>query len=94
MLKQLTAPIVALCFFTACAGGSGNDPMSADSDKAGIAITPDQLVSTIDPVCKMDMASFKITDTAHYNGNIHAFCSSHCKGLFKDGPDKYLTDAE
>lgn len=94
MLKQLIAPIVALSFFAACAGGEGADPMSADKDKAGIAITPDQLVSTIDPVCKMDMASFKITDTAHYNGNIHAFCSGHCKGLFKEEPTKYLTAAE
>lgn len=94
MLKQLFIPIAALSLFAACAGGEANDPMKADSDKAGIAITPDQLVSTIDPVCKMDMASFKITDTAHYNGNVYAFCSDHCKGLFKDEPAKYLTAAE
>lgn len=94
MLKQLIIATAALSIFAACAGGEGSNPMNADSDKAGLSITPDQLVSTIDPVCKMDMASFKITDTAHYEGNVYAFCSSHCKDMFKEEPVKYLTAAE
>ena len=89
MIKQISIFIAATTLlFAACAGGDGTNSMN--SDKPGLTISPDELTTTIDPICKMDMAQFKITDTAHYAGNIYAFCSEHCKAAFKKEPDKYL----
>lgn len=68
--------------------------MTPDANKPGLVLSPNELTTPIDPVCRMDMTNFKITDTVHHAGGIYPFCSGHCKRMFKDAPADYLTVAE
>lgn len=90
MIKQISIFIFGALLMASC-GSSGSSNNDMNSDKPGLTISPDELTTTIDPVCGMDMAQFKITDTAHYAGNVYAFCSEHCKEAFKGDPQKFLS---
>ncbi|GEM_PF-348100 len=48
-----------------------------------------KVINTDDPVCKMKTEG-QISDTAVYRKRSYGFCSSHCKGRFKQNPEKYL----
>lgn len=94
MIKQISIFIFSTLLLASCGGSNTGDNNMNSSDKAGLTISPDQLTTTVDPVCKMDMAQFKITDTAHYAGNVYAFCSEHCKAEFKGDPEKFVAKSE
>lgn len=91
MTRLFTA--VLLLTLASCAGTAEQEsPMDTTSPTGGpgINISPDLLATTIDPICNMDLAQSKITDTAHYNGGIYAFCSKGCKEEFQKDPAKYV----
>lgn len=92
-LSQLFA-VVLLLTLASCGGNTTPEhtmDTTSPTGKPGINIDPTALATSIDPICKMDMAHSKITDTAHYNGGIYAFCSSSCKDEFKKEPAKYIS---
>lgn len=87
---------VVLLLTLASCGGTATTEHTMDTTspngKAGINIAPSELTTTIDPICKMNLANSKIADTAHYNGGIYPFCSSSCKDEFKADPEKHLAN--
>src|SRR5690606_22199623 len=90
ILKMKNSTYFLLAFlgvlvFTGC----GNSHQSGSAKK--IDITPQQLATVLDPVCRMSMEQHAIADTAVYEGKIYGFCNTGCKEAFVAEPSKYLT---
>ncbi|CAN5444238.1 hypothetical protein BH09BAC1_BH09BAC1_05980 [soil metagenome] len=95
MTRKMSQFFTALLLLTlaSCAGTVESEhgmDTTSPTGKAGISISPADLTSTIDPICNMNLANAKISDTAHYNGGIYAFCSPGCKADFQKDPAKYV----
>jgi YHS domain-containing protein len=73
---------------------SFNVKQDATSSKQ-VALPDKSILKTIplelkkDPVCLMPISA-GITDTTLYRNKCYGFCSSECKRLFNEDPDKYL----
>ena len=70
--------------------GCGGSQQHSGGSGSGINVTPDQLSTTIDPVCKMSLESHAIADTATYKGKLYGFCNTGCKKAFLEDPTEYL----
>ena len=87
-MKLLSAIVtIAISMALIGCGGSHHDSSGSES---GINITPDQLSTVIDPVCKMSLENSAIADTTLYKGKIYGFCNVGCKEAFLEEPEKYL----
>ena len=47
-----------------------------------------------DPVCKMEVDPRTAVDKTVFKGETYYFCSSKCKKLFDDAPEKPLEEVE
>ena len=81
-MKKLTGFIAGgiIALTIACAGGSGNQTQDMS-----------RFASEFDPVCKMNMASLEISDSAEVQGKKYAFCSPLCKEKFVENPEQYMS---
>jgi Cu+-exporting ATPase len=43
-----------------------------------------------DPVCGMEVDPETAKETSEYEGTVYYFCSSPCKHMFDQDPEKYL----
>lgn len=80
---------VSIVAFVACLvlwACNSNEKKGVDTSN----IKVEQLASNIDPICRMDLNSAGINDTATYKGTMYGFCSSHCKNEFSSDPESYL----
>lgn len=56
------------------------------------AVEPHDLAITTDPVCGMEVASAKATETAEVDGVLYYFCGAGCRRRFEADPASYLTE--
>ncbi len=45
----------------------------------------------VDPVCGMNVDPKKTPFKTLYKGKIYYFCSQHCKRMFEENPELYLS---
>lgn len=45
-----------------------------------------------DPVCGMQIEEQKAVAKSEYLGKTHYFCSSGCKGVFEENPDRFTRE--
>jgi len=46
---------------------------------------------TVDPVCGLELQKSRATRYT-YNNKEYYFCCDHCKGVFREDPEKYLLE--
>jgi len=49
------------------------------------------VMKVVDPVCGMEVDTEKARYKSVYRGRIYYFCSYHCKKLFDENPEFFLT---
>ncbi len=89
-MKNIFVSIGMVALMASCGGGTDHNNMQTSG--SGLDISPDQLASTLDPVCKMDMTKIKIADTTMVDGKLYAFCNPGCKEEFLADPGKYMNE--
>ena len=60
-------------------------PHTAEAVENQIAVD-----NKIDPICGMETAGH-VSDTIHYKDKVYGFCSSGCKEMFQETPEKYVS---
>ena len=48
----------------------------------------------VDPICKMEVDEETAEFTSEFDGKTYYFCSSGCKNMFDENPEKYAADSD